>query len=139
MVEALRLTKALGRTVIVFTSDNGALEGTRVTGGMHANGPLAGGKTLTTDGGTRVPAFVYYPRMVAARWSDALAHVTDLLPTFLAIAGARETVARVGNRPFDGVDLWPMLTDGSGRTASPRTEMLYNLNPRKSSRGLTPL
>jgi arylsulfatase A-like enzyme len=36
MVEALRLTKALGRTVIVFTSDNGALEGTRVTGGMHA-------------------------------------------------------------------------------------------------------
>ena len=95
-----------------------------ITGGMVANGPLKGGKTMTTEGGTRVPCFWYYPKLLKARWSDLLGHITDLHPTFVALAGGSTALSR----PLDGVDLWPAVV--SEGVPSPRTEMLYNLNPR---------
>ena len=95
-----------------------------ITGGMTANQPLKGGKTLTTEGGTRVPCFWYYPRLLKPRWSDMLGHVTDLHPTFVALAGGSTALSR----PLDGLDLWAAVL--SEATPSPRSEMLYNLNPR---------
>ena len=37
--------------------------------------------------GTRVPCFWYYPKLLQPRWSSLLGHITDLHPTFVALAG----------------------------------------------------
>lgn len=128
IVDAIEGIGALRETLIVFTSDNGAMaHGTTITGGMTANQPLSGGKTLTTEGGTRVPCFWYFPKLLKPRWSKLLGHVTDLHPTFVALVGGSTALSR----PLDGLDLWPAVL--SEDTPSPRTEMLYNLNPREDN------
>jgi arylsulfatase A-like enzyme len=49
-------------------------------------------------------------------------HVVDIYPTLAALAGAE-----LGkNKPLDGMDMWPMLAEGK---PSPRTEVVYNLEP----------
>ena len=126
IVDALGRTGALADTVVVFASDNGAMADSVVTGGMRANGPLKGGKTMTTEGGTRVPAFVHYPAVLKPRWTDAVAHITDLLPTF--VLGVARGATAPNQEPLDGFNLWPMLLDPT--RPSPRAEVLYNLNPR---------
>ena len=90
----------------------------------RANGRLKGGKTLTTEGGSRVPCFWHYPAVLKkAGWHDGMFHVTDLLPTLVALAGG--STAR--SRPLDGHDIFGALASGG---ASPRRELLYNINPR---------
>ncbi len=92
------------RTLVVFTSDNGALE--RANGG--SNLPLRGHKGSTWDGGMRVPAIARWPgRIDPGRTSDALATSMDLMPTFAALAGAELPA----DRPIDGRDLSPVLFD----------------------------
>ena len=61
-------------------------------------------------------------RQVRGTISNELFHVTDWLPTIARIAG----VATTRNFQLDGHDIWDSLTTGS---PSPRTEMLYNINP----------
>jgi arylsulfatase A-like enzyme len=92
------------RTIVVFTSDNGALE--RDGGGSNA--PLRGHKGSTYDGGQRVPAIVRWPGHVAAGATRAeLTSALDLLPTFAALAG----VELPDDRTIDGVDLSALLLD----------------------------
>ena len=58
-----------------------------------------------------------------AGWHDGMFHVTDLLPPLVALAGG--START--RPLDGHDIFGSLASGG---ASPRRELLYNINPR---------
>ncbi len=79
-VEALGLTE---NTVILFYSDNGThLKITSQT----QNGPIKGGKGLTTDAGTRVPLIVKWPQKIKPGVSDALVDSTDFIPTLLDLA-----------------------------------------------------
>ena len=48
--------------------------------------------------------------------------MTDWLPTIVAAAGGDTSI----NQPLDGHDIWQSLATGG---PSPRTEMLYNVNP----------
>jgi len=49
-------------------------------------------------------------------------HVVDMYPTLVGIAGA--TLDKT--KPLDGLDVWPALSEGQ---ASPRTEVVYNVQP----------
>jgi arylsulfatase A len=78
-------------TLIVFTSDHGATfeagnKGTSAS--LDSNYPFRGQKRTLWEGGTRVPGVVVWPGTVpAAKVSEEIIHLTDLLPTFLAAAG----------------------------------------------------
>ena len=89
--------------------------------GARAN-YFKGGKTLTTEGGTRAPCFVRYPPLLSPGWSASLVHVVDLFPTLVALAGATHAL------DLDGVDAAPQLLDPA--TPGRRREVLYNINPR---------
>ncbi|KAH8068203.1 hypothetical protein JL720_12296 [Aureococcus anophagefferens] len=62
---------ALDETVVVFFSDNGAMADSAAPSGARAN-YFKGGKTLTTEGGTRAPCFVRYPPLLSPGWSASL-------------------------------------------------------------------
>jgi arylsulfatase len=65
------------------------------------------------EGGIHVPAFVHYPRKVArGSRSDATGTVMDLLPTFLAVAGAKHPGTQFRGRevlPPRGRSLMPVF------------------------------
>jgi len=127
-----------GNTMIVYSSDNGAPTGRsndvnhpeQVVPGLTPNWiarnfPFRGHKAQIWEGGTRVPGFVHSPLLpvdVQGTESQELFHVTDWLPTLVGVAGG--STAR--NRKLDGHDIWAALTSAG---PSPRTEMLYNVNP----------
>ena len=95
-VDAHRLGE---RTLVVFTSDNG--------GATHSrNDPCAEGKGTLWEGGIRVPCI--------ARWTSVLppgvrspqvACTLDWAATVAALPGAEPPA----DRPFDGIDLMPIL------------------------------
>lgn len=82
------------------------------------------------EGGTRVAGFVsggspLLPAAIRGSTSHKLMHITDWVPTLTAAAG----VDRIPGKafPLDGKNVWEAITDAA--TPSPRTEMLYNVNP----------
>lgn len=104
----LRELSALGLdedTVVVFTSDNGAL--TRDGGG--SNGPLRGSKGSTWEGGQRVPCIVRWPgRVPGGRVLDDVANAMDLYPTIAGWCGVDVPT----DRTLDGRNLGPLLDGG---------------------------
>jgi arylsulfatase len=72
-------------TIVVFTSDNGAMKFSWPDG---ATSPFQGEKATTWEAGMRVPAMVKWPGVVKPDTviNDIFSHM-DWLPTFLAAAG----------------------------------------------------
>lgn len=102
-------------TVVVFTSDNGAL----ARPGEGSNAPLRGKKGRTSDGGMRVPGIVRWPGTVPAGTEcDELLTAMDLLPTVAGWAGT----AVPDDAVIDGRDIAPVLTAGA---ASPHETFAY--------------
>lgn len=70
-------------------------------------------KATAFEGGVHVPAFVHYPKkVVAGTRSNAMGTVMDLLPTFLALAGAQHPGATYKGKPVlqpQGVSLLPLF------------------------------
>jgi arylsulfatase A-like enzyme len=92
-----------GRTLVVFTSDNGPW----LSYGDHAGsaGPLREGKGTSFEGGIREPFLARWPgRIPAGSTCGEVAATIDLLPTFAAIAGASPP-----DLPIDGKDITPLL------------------------------
>lgn len=95
------------RTLVVFTSDNGAhREGGNDPERFAASGPLRGIKRALTEGGIRVPTIARWPGTTpaAARVEGALGF-QDLLPTFASLGGAGKKVPA----GLDGIDFSPLL------------------------------
>lgn len=106
------------RTLVLFTTDNGAWNNFRETlekkhAGQIAwgsSGPLREGKGSTYEGGLRVPCLARWPGKVpAGRESPALFATIDFLPTFAALAGAKIP----NDRLIDGVDQSQLLLGSS--------------------------
>jgi len=112
VVAALKETDMFESTMIVFMSDNGG-----PTGHAANNWPLRGSKGSLWEGGTRTPAFIHQPGVLAPREEQGLMHVTDWLPTLLEAVGLNAPVG------IDGISHWKSFRDGDEMT---RTEMLYN-------------
>ena len=53
-------------------------------------------------------------------------HVVDMYPTLTKLAGASTQKAK----PLDGMDMWATLSEGK---ASPRTEIVYNIEPYRAA------
>lgn len=75
------------RTLVVWTTDNGTSAG---IDGRRGGRLVKGGKGRTLEPGINAPFIASWPGTVpAGRTSRALIDVTDLLPTFAELAGAR--------------------------------------------------
>ena len=87
------------KTLVIFTSDNGALP---TFNGARSAG-LRGSKLTLYEGGIRMPFIVRWPGQVPAKRTDqeSVFHAIDLFPTLAAIAGA----GLPGDHPLDGIDV----------------------------------
>ena len=118
VLDTLRKLKLDGRTLVVFSSDNGPWAIKGADGGSAK--PLRGSKGSTWEGGVRVPTIAWWPGKVPpATASTAVAGTIDLLPTCVAVAGGTLPPEPV----IDGRDLSPVLF-GTSRE-SPREAHYY--------------
>ena len=115
--EIMSALKRLGldeNTLVVFTSDNGAI-------GRGSNQPLSGGKATTMEGGMREPCLVHWPGKVpAGAICDEVASTIDLLPTLARLAGG----AVPTDRAIDGKDIADLILGKPG-SRSPHEEGFY--------------
>lgn len=99
---ALERHKLADNTLVIFTSDNGAmLHRPAVQAGHRANGKLLGQKTDVWEGGHRVPFIARWPgRVPAASKCNELVALTDMVATFAALHG-RELKSNEGPDSFN--------------------------------------
>jgi len=116
IVASLEETGVAGRTLIVFTSDNGPWLTFDTHGGSA--GLLRDGKGSTWEGGQRVPTVMSWPGKLPPGVVREMGSTLDLLPTFVTLAGGTPPQDRI----LDGHDLSPVLF---GTGPSPRTEMYF--------------
>lgn len=95
-------------TLVVWVSDNG--------GSLRAgasNEPLRGGKSSAFEGGIRVPGVVRWNGVLeAGRKLDQQVSAHDWFQTLTSAVGVKPQ----NTKPFDGVDMWPALKDGTAVT-----------------------
>jgi arylsulfatase A-like enzyme len=102
IVAALHRLKLDERTLVIWTSDNGAVQRNPPQG---SNAPYRGWGYDTSEGAMRMPCVMRWPGVIpAGRVQDALCSALDLLPTFSRLAGAK-----LPERTIDGHDVWPLL------------------------------
>jgi len=118
------------KTIVFFTSDNGAYPGrpdhpetsppTGWRGNAGSNTPFRGQKGYLFEGGIRVPFLMQFKGVLPAGMVSSVPVMSlDILPTGLAAAGADISA-------FDGVNLLPILR---GHTASlPRRYLHWRYN-----------
>ncbi len=131
VVAALEKKGIRDNTLIVFHSDNGGTKNKMFAGEGDLskitipvdNGPLRDGKASLYEGGTRVAALANWPGHIAAGSTvEGMMHVVDMYPTLAGLAGAK--LGR--NKPLDGMNVWNTISTGA---PSPRTEIIYNIEP----------
>jgi len=124
-------------TLIIFSSDNGGPRNAVVASGAHSpeeraaggvkqeslpanNGDLRGGKGSLYEGGVRVPTIVNWPAKLKPRVVNEPLHMTDVMPTVLALANGKASP----EKPLDGKDIWATLAEGQ---PSPHDDILVNV------------
>jgi len=136
VIASLADRKMLENTLVVFQSDNGGTRNAMFTGAIADvskiripcdNGPLREGKGTNYEGGTRVVAFANWPGHIKpGSQVDGMIHTVDWYPTLLALAGAETKQPKTP----DGLDLRATLLEGR---PSPRTEIVYNIEPFRAA------
>jgi len=117
ILAALRRLGLAERTLVVWTSDNGA---PRRNPPQGSNAPLRGWGYTSDEGAMRVPAIAWWPRRIpAGAVCDEVCTTMDLLPTFARLAGAP-----LPRRPIDGKGIWPLLSGQPG-ARSPHEAFFY--------------
>jgi N-acetylglucosamine-6-sulfatase len=113
VVAALQRTGELGNTYIVFTSDNGYMQG------EHG---IRSGKMLPYDPATRVPLLIRGPGLPRGAVSGELVANVDLAPTLGELAAAR------AGKTLDGRSLLPYARQPGRRT---RRSILHETGGRR--------
>ena len=146
IVETLKKCGVLDDTLIIFTSDNGAVMRREVLAEEHySNGALLGQKTDAWEGGQRVPFIVRWPGHVpAGSVTDRLISLSDIPATVWAAAGipalqgtAEDSINQLAvlkNLDAPGVRS-EMLVLGIGGAALRSGDWVYH--PRQGSSGKT--
>ena len=112
--QVMEQVKALGlegKTLIIFTSDNGPhKEGGANPDFFKSYGPLRGVKRDLYEGGIRVPMIARCPGVIAENSvNDMVSTFWDMMPTFAAVTGTKLS------RPTDGISIIPTLTGAKGQ------------------------
>ncbi len=136
VLEALDAKKMRDNTLIVFQSDNGGTKNAMFAGSIADmskvvipcdNGPYRDGKGSLYEGATRVVALANWPGHIKPGTTvEEMIHVVDMYPTLLNLAGG----SLGKNKPLDGMDVWGTIAEGK---PSPRTEIVYNIEPYRAS------
>jgi arylsulfatase A len=109
-------------TLVIFTSDNGALAESR--GGAGSNAPLRGAKGTTWEGGQRVPCIMRWPgRIDPGTVVSAMTSSIDLYPTLASVCG----VDVPSDRVIDGVAFGGLVGLGD-ETPDPTRSFVYILD-----------
>ena len=131
-------------TLIIFSSDNGGPRSAVVASGAHSkeeraasgvkqeslpasNGDLRGGKGSLHEGGVRVPTIFNWPAKLKPRVVSEPLHMVDVMPTVLALAGAKPNPA---DKPLDGKDIWTTVAEGK---PSAHEDILVNVEAFRGS------
>jgi arylsulfatase A-like enzyme len=125
-LDELNLT---GRTVVIFTSDNGGLatlEGMKTPATINA--PLREGKGYLYEGGIRVPMIVKPAGTVKPGRATAAVSSQDLFPTLCELCGVKPPAN------VDGVSFAPVLAGGP----APARDALYWHYPHYANQGSRP-
>jgi arylsulfatase A-like enzyme len=88
ILDALKESKVLDNTYVIFTSDNGGGYGRRDEAGNRFNGPLQEGKRSTSEGGLRIPFVVSGPGIKPGTQCNVPVVQWDLLPTLHDLSGS---------------------------------------------------
>ncbi len=104
LIETLKKTNQLDRTLIIFAGDNGGEENLSLTYPMH------GYKHEPFDGGIRVPYIVWSMALQSSKdkpaYYDGLVSLCDILPTALKYV---DPSTDLSSFKIDGTDLMPYL------------------------------
>jgi arylsulfatase A len=115
LLDALKEEGLDENTLVIFTSDNGPWLSLKQHGGSA--GPLRGAKGTTYEGGVRVPFIARWPGRIPKGIASAdVAALTDLLPTFVTLAGGKLATDHI----LDGIDISPLLTTGKSSVSTRR-------------------
>ena len=103
--QILQTVKDLGiseKTLVMFTSDNGAAVGSSL--------PLRAKKGSVYDGGIREPTVMWWPSKIpAGKTCREVAASIDILPTL-----AKLSDGKLSGRKIDGKDIWPLMSGQDG-------------------------
>ena len=106
------------RTLVIWTSDNGAPRRNPVQG---SNKPLAGWGYTTAEGGMRVPCIMRWPgKIPAGTVCEELSTMMDMLPTAVRLAGIDDTLPH----PIDGKEITSLMF-GDETTQTPHQAFYY--------------
>lgn len=135
VLSALIQKKMLDNTLVVFMSDNGGTFNKMFAGEGDMskvtipcdNGSYRDGKGSLYEGGTRVVGLANWPGHIKPGSSvDEIIHVVDWYPTLVGLADGHTGKAK----PLDGMNVWLTVSEGQ---PSPRTEVVYNVEPFRAS------
>lgn len=132
LLDGLKARGLEENTLVVFTSDNGALP----TFNGERSGGFRGSKLELYEGGIRMPFIVRWPGQVPAGRVDtqSILSAVDLLPTLCAVSGAN--VPR--ERPLDGIDVLGTWRGGPAPKRGPlyweygRNDEFFKFGPDRS-------
>lgn len=126
ILEAIRELDIAERTLVIFTSDNGA-----TSGNARSNAPLRGKKGTTWEGGMRVPCIAWWPgRIPAGAESAEMTATLDVLPTVARLTGAE--LAK--GRKIDGKDVTPILLAEDGARSPHEAFWYYQMDQLQAVR-----
>ncbi len=102
ILKAVREAGIAEKTLVIFTSDNGAAVGT--------SKPLRAKKGSVYDGGIREPTVMWGPgKIPAGKVCREVAATIDLLPTLAGLCGGK-----LPEKKIDGHDIWPLMSGKEG-------------------------
>ena len=105
IVEKLKELDIYGRTLIIFTSDNGGANYIELE---DVNKPYRGWKLSFFEGGIRVPFIFSWPDEISPNQiSNSAIHHFDIFPTITSAAG----VEPINESELDGVNLMPFISN----------------------------
>jgi len=104
IVQALQRLNLSDQTLVIWTSDNGAVQRNPPQGSCA---PYKGWGYDTSEGAMRMPCVMRFPGQIPANHDcDEIVTTMDFLPTFAHLAGAS-----LPAKPIDGHDVRPLLFD----------------------------
>ncbi|WP_282121789.1 sulfatase family protein [Algibacter mikhailovii] len=111
IIKFLKSKKKYKNTLIVFTSDNGAMSagsynGHKTGSPLPANTPFSGHKGTYYQGGIRVPMFLHWPQGITNKGvNNKLISTMDILPTAIDVSGGEIP------KHIDGKSLLPLINE----------------------------